>query len=104
MRLFRGDEDFEAFRRVMVQAHRRHPLRILAYCILSNHWHFVVWPKADGRVTDDFRWLAQTHAMRWRVAHPTVGHGHLYRGRFKSFPVQGDEHVAPYRGRRASPT
>jgi putative transposase len=93
MRLFRSDEDFEAFRRVMVEAHRRHLLRILAYCILSNHWHFVVWPKADGQVTDYFRWLAHTHAMRWRVAHRTVGYGHLYQGRFKSFPVQSDEHL-----------
>jgi putative transposase len=64
MCLFRTDEDFQAFRRVMVEAHRRHPLRILAYCILSNHWHFVVWPMADGQVTDNFRWLAHTHAMR----------------------------------------
>jgi putative transposase len=54
-RLFRTDEDFEAFRRVVVEACRRHPVRILAYCILSNHWHFVVWPKADGQVTDYFR-------------------------------------------------
>jgi putative transposase len=48
----------------MVEAHRRHHLRTLAYCILSNHWHFVVWPIADGQVTDYFRWLAHTHAMR----------------------------------------
>jgi putative transposase len=93
MRLSRGDEDFEAFGRVMVQAHRRHPLRIPAYCILSNHGHFVVWPKADGQVTEYFRWLAPTHAMRRRVAHRTVGHGRLYRGRFKSFPVRSDEHL-----------
>jgi putative transposase len=31
--------------------------------------------------------------MRWRVAHGTVGYGHLYQGRFKSFPVQSDEHL-----------
>jgi hypothetical protein len=30
MRLFRTDEDFKAFQRVMVEAHGRHPLRILA--------------------------------------------------------------------------
>ena len=30
--------------------------------------------------------------MRWHVAHGTVGRGHLYQGRFKSFPVQEDEH------------
>lgn len=93
MHLFRRDEDFEAFQWVMVEAHTRHPIRILAYCVLSNHWHFVVWPQADGEVTDYFRWLAHTHAMRWRVAHRTVGYGHLYQGRFKSFPVQSDGHL-----------
>jgi putative transposase len=91
--LFRKPADFEAFQRVMVEAHERHPIRILSYCLLSNHWQFVVWPEEDGQLTDFFRWLAHTHAMRWRVAHATVGYGHLYHGRFKSFPVQSDEHL-----------
>jgi putative transposase len=93
MHLFGKEADFEAFERVMVEAHQRQPIRILSYCVLSNHWHFVVWPKADGQVTAFFRWLTHTHAMRWRVAHRTVGYGHLYQGRFKSFPVQSDEHL-----------
>ena len=93
MYLFGKDADFEAFQRVMIEAHQRHPIRILCYCVLSNHWHFAVWPDADGQVTAFFRWLAHTHAMRWRVAHRTVGYGHLYQGRFKSFPVQSDEHL-----------
>ena len=93
MHLFGKDTDFEAFQRVMIEAHRRHPIRILSYCVLSNHWHFAVWPDADGQVTAFFRWLAHTHAMRWRVAHRTVGYGHLYQERFKSFPVQSDEHL-----------
>ncbi len=38
------------------------------------------------------RWLSHTHAMRWHVAHRSVGRGDLYQGRFKSFPVQQDEH------------
>src|SRR3954447_5249300 len=93
MRLFGKDADFEAFQRVIVEAHQRHPIRVLSYCVLSNHWHFVVWPDGDGQVTDFFRWLAHTHAMPWRVAHRTVGYGHLYQGRFKCFPVQGDDHL-----------
>ena len=56
-------------------------------------WHFVVHPRTDGELTAFFRWLAHTHAMRWRVAHRTVGYGHLYQGRFKSFPVQSDGHL-----------
>ena len=30
--------------------------------------------------------------MRWHANHHTVGTGHLYQGRFKSFPVQSDDH------------
>ena len=93
MKMFRHVGEFEAFGRVLAEAHQRHPLRILSYCVMSNHWHFVAWPRHDGELTDFFRWLAHTHAMRWRVSHRTVGYGHLYQGRFKSFPVQQDEHL-----------
>jgi putative transposase len=92
--LFRRDGDFEAFERLLVEAHRRVPLRLLSYCIMGNHWHFVTWPEKDGQLTEFFRWLAHTHAMRWRVAHNTVGYGHLYQGRFKSFPIQSDGHLS----------
>jgi putative transposase len=91
MHMFRKEADFEAFQDVIVEAHEKHPIRILSYCILSNHWQFVVWPEADGQLSEFFRWLAHTHAMRWRVSHSTVGYGHLYQGRFKSFPVQSDD-------------
>jgi putative transposase len=93
MAMFRRDSDFEAFERVIVQALERHPIRILSYCLMSTHWHFVVWPEMDDQVTRFFRWLTHTHAMRWRVSHHTVGYGHLYQGRFKSFPVESDGHL-----------
>jgi putative transposase len=90
--LFRKQADYEAFERIMIEAHQRCPLRILAWCLMRNHWHFVVWPHEEGEVTAYFRWLTHTHAMRWHVAHNTVGRGHLYQGRFKSFPVEEDSH------------
>jgi putative transposase len=93
MCLFGSDGDFKAFQRVMIEAHRHHAIHILAFCVMSNHWHFVVWPETDGQVTAFFRWLTHTHAMRWRVAHRTVGNGPLDQGRFKSFPVQSDGHL-----------
>jgi hypothetical protein len=37
MHMFRKAADFEAFEPVMVEAHQREPIRILACCILSNH-------------------------------------------------------------------
>lgn len=91
--LFRKAADFVAFERVIVEAHRRAPLRILDYVIMRNHWHFVVLPERDGEMSDFFRWLALTHAARWHEAHGTKGTGHVYAGRFKSFPVQDGAHL-----------
>jgi putative transposase len=31
--------------------------------------------------------------MRWHAHYHTGGTGHIYQGRFKSFPVEGDEHL-----------
>ena len=91
--LFRRGEDYAAFERVMLDAYERVPLRIVGWCLMKNHWHFMVWPRTDDEVTGYFRALAHTHAMRWRVAHRSVGWGPLYQGRFKAFPVESGSHV-----------
>ncbi|WP_406694599.1 transposase [Singulisphaera sp. Ch08] len=75
--LFAKDADFDAFQHVTSEAHQRHSIRILVYAVVSNHGHFLVWPEQDGPLTEFFRWLTHTHAMRWRVAHRTVGYGLL---------------------------
>jgi putative transposase len=93
MRMFTRPKDFEAFMRVLAEAHERFPIRILSFCVMPSHWHFVVWPRDDKQLTSFFRWLAHTHAMRWRTSRNTVGYGHLYQGRFKSFPIQSDGHL-----------
>ena len=90
--LFRKAADYAAFERVLLEAYERHPTRILAWSLMRTHWHFVIWPREDGELTAFMRWLTHTHVMRWHVAHGTVGCGSLYQGRFKSFPVQRDEH------------
>src|SRR5258706_8667743 len=92
-RLFAKADDFLAFGRVLRAAWERAPIRILAWCVMPNHWHLVLWPKKDGELTAFMRWLTLTHAQRWKHAHDAVGHGHLYQGRFKSFPIEEDEHL-----------
>ncbi|MHC4441782.1 MAG: transposase [Planctomycetota bacterium] len=92
MTLFEKPTDYIAFEDVMAFAYERHPIRILAYCIMPNHWHMVLWPKEDDELTAFMRWMTHTHTMRWHAHHQTTGTGHLYQGRFKSFPIQTDEH------------
>ena len=60
--LFEKDGDYQAFERVLLEAMTKQPTRLLAYSLMPNHWHLVLWPQED------------------------------YQGRFKSFPVQADDH------------
>src|SRR5688572_16236935 len=43
------------------------------------------------------RWVSVTHAQRWHGHYETRGTGRLYEGRFKSFPVESDEHFLTVR-------
>ena len=92
-RIFGKLRDFEAFEEVLGEAKRRLPVRLLAWCVMSNHWHLVLWPRGDGDLSEFMRWLTVTHTQRWHAAHHTSGSGPLYQGRFKSFPIQEDEHL-----------
>jgi putative transposase len=92
MRLFLKEADFEAFERILEKTLETQPMRILAYCLMSNHWHLVVWPERDGDLGAFMQKLTITHARNWQVYRRRVGYGHLYQGRYKSFPIEGDEH------------
>ncbi len=91
--IFEKPDDYEAFLRVLEETWQLVPLPIFAMVVMPNHWHFVVCPEEDDQVTDFFRRLSLTHTMRWHAHYKTGGTGHLYQGRFKSFPVQDDEHL-----------
>ena len=92
MTIFEKPEDFAAFERVLEEAVERAKMRLLAYCVMSTHWHLVLWPREDGELSRFTGWLTLTHTQRWHAHRHSSGSGHLYQGRFKSFPVQDDEH------------
>jgi putative transposase len=92
MALFDGPGDYYAFLRVFAEAHEKVPMRTLAYSVMPNHWHMVLWPQADDHLSDFMHWLTTTHPQRWLTARGMVGFGHVYGGRFKSFPVENDRH------------
>ena len=93
MTLFDDEGDYAAFERVLGQACERGHMRLLAYCVMPNHWHLVVWPRHDGDLSRFMNWLTLTHTQRWHQHRHTVGEGHVYQGRFKSFPVETNEYL-----------
>ena len=92
LRIFRKEDDFLAFEQIMAEGAERFSMRICGYCIMGNHWHLLLWPREDGDLSEFMRWMSLTHTQRYHASHGTVGIGHLYQGRFKSFPVQDDSH------------
>ena len=82
--LFEKDADYEAFERVPEEAWRREPTRIVAYCVMPNRWHMVLWPRRDDELSEFLRWLTVTRTQRWHANRHTAGTGPLYQGRFTS--------------------
>ena len=66
---------------------RRIPLRLLAYVLMPNHWHMVVWPETTDELSRFLQRVTGVHASRIRRATHTVGHGHIYQGRYHAFVV-----------------
>jgi putative transposase len=91
--LFAKPSDYAAFEKILRQAHDRLQVRLLAFAVLPNHWHLVVWPARSGELTTYLQWLTVTHVRRWHAHHHTVGTGAIYQGRFKSFPIQEGDHL-----------
>jgi putative transposase len=90
--MFETDDDYKAFVQMVSESLLLVPTRILTYCLMPNHWHFVMWPERDDELSAFFHHLTTTHVRRWHRFHNTEGQGHLYQGPFKSFPVEDDDH------------
>jgi len=90
--IFRGLSDFKVFEKILAEGLKKIPMRLTAYCLMSNHWHLLLWPYNDGDLSKFIHWVTMTHSQRWHSIHNTSGTGHLYQGRFKSFPVQNESY------------
>lgn len=93
MDIFHKAGDFAAFVKLLEEARQRTGMRILAYCLMDNHWHLVLWPRRGRDLSRFMGWVGTTHVRRWREHRGSRGEGHLYQGRFKDFPIQSDHHL-----------
>jgi len=89
--VFHKSGDYDAFLEVMSEATLRTPMRILAYCLMPNHFHLALWPREDGELSRWMHWLMTTHVSRYLRHHQSTGH--VWQGRFKAFPTQDDDHL-----------
>lgn len=89
--VFHDKFEYQGFVDLMGETCQREPVRVLAYCLMPNHFHLVLWPAKDGGLS---RWMQRllTAQVR-RYYRRSLGSGHVWQGRFKAFPVQSDAHL-----------
>jgi putative transposase len=96
--IFHKEGDYDAFIQILAESLEHVPMRILSYCLMPNHFHLVVWPREDGHLSTWMQRVTTAHVRRYHQHYHTGGTGHIWQGRFKSFPIQEDAHLlAVYR-------
>ena len=91
MTVFHKDGDYSAFLDLLAKAKIKFSVRVLAVCLMPNHFHLVVQPAADGAVSAFMQWWMTSHVRRYHEHYRS--HGHVWQGRFGSFPIQQDDHL-----------
>ena len=91
--IFHKPADFRAFLALIAEAAHRVPMRILAYCIMRNHFHILVWPHAGKDLPGFMQTLMNLHIQRYLRHYKPSSPGHIYQGRYSNSLVQADENL-----------
>lgn len=89
--VFHKPADFDAFVDLLAAAKEHHPVKLFAFCLMPNHFHLVIEPVNSLTLSRFMQWLMTSHVRRYHHHHESSGH--IWQGRFKSFPIQRDEHL-----------
>ena len=89
--VFHKQQDYQAFMDMIADACQRVPMRVPAFCLMPNHFHLVLWPQDDGVLSAWMQWLTTSHVRRYHRYYG--GSGHVWQGRYKSFPIQSGTHL-----------
>ncbi len=90
--IFHIDKDYQHFELLLQEAKELTDMRILSYCIMPNHWHLILYPQTNTDLAEFMSWLTSTHVRQYRTKTNTIGYGHLYQDRYKSFPTESSEY------------
>src|SRR5262245_14363150 len=90
--IFHREGDYWAFIDLLQEGVALDLVRVFGYCVMPNHWHFVMQATVDHGISRFMKWLSGTHVRRYRKYYGTEGQGHVYQDRFKSPVIESEEH------------
>lgn len=84
--------DYLGFVAAMTEAAERTVVRLVAFCLMPNHWHLVLWPYNGAEISAYMQILMNAHLRDLLTRHGTWGQGHVYQGRYRLHLIQNDRH------------
>jgi len=88
--IYRNEGDRRYFLQLLADAVRREHWRVLAYCLMTNHYHLLVQTPVPN-LARGMRQLNGVYAQSFNRRHARVGH--LFQGRYAARIVQEDAHL-----------
>ena len=88
--IFEDDEDRLALLEVVAQAMSRFEAEMVSYCLMGNHYHFVLGTR-QANLSRLMRHINGVYTQRYNRRHGKTGH--LFQGRFKAILVDRDAYL-----------
>ena len=88
--IFGGDPDRIAYLELLRQHCALYRLSLLGYCLMSNHVHLIVIPRAAHSLAQALKHTHGRYAAYWNARQSSSGH--VWQGRFYSCPLD-DSHL-----------
>ena len=84
--------DYLGFLGAMAEAAERTVVRLVAFCLMPNHWHLVLWPHTGAEISTYMQILMNAHLRDLLPRHGLSGHGHVYQGRYRNHLIRNQMH------------
>jgi len=106
-RIFYAESDVELFLDVMAEASSRFSVKVLAYCLMPNHYHLAL-KTPEANLSRTMAWIQTTFSVRYRIKHKRIGH--IFQGRYRAEVVEAGNylktlliyiHLNPIRSRKS---
>ncbi|PLY07025.1 MAG: transposase [Arcobacter sp.] len=85
MNIFFKEEDYIYYKKLLLEQCKMHKLKVLSYCLMTNHVHLIVVPKNKESLS---KAIGETHRLYTRkINFEQKVKGHLFQERFYSTPL-----------------
>jgi putative transposase len=88
-RVFFDDRDYARFMSLLREGKERAPVKVIAFCLMPNHFHIMIEPETKEALGDYMHWVTGRYAAEFRTRTDTRGLGHVFQQRYWSRGCEG---------------